>query len=203
MRESWEPCVITCLKTTCALAKKNLSSQRELNFAEVGRYSMKMKIWIVVLNCNFKSYVSGSADWSWQSLSPDASAEISLYITGGNDHVLATISYSRISLFLVWNFMERKLTKTCTIVTHTLKFFLFCFQRLKNDLTKRISLREVVCDLKAFATISDLRFLAIAFEIFDLFLIGQIGWHKIMEILFLIPAFISYLRSRFIALVKG
>ena len=99
--------------------------------------------------------------------------------------------------------MERKLTKTCTIVTHTLKFFLFCFQQLKNDLTKRISLREVVCDLKAFATISDLRFLAIAFEIFALFLIGQIGWHKIMEILFLIPAFISYLRSRFIALVKG
>lgn len=97
--------------------------------------------------------------------------------------------------------MERKLTKTCTIVTHT--FFLLCFQQLKNDLTKRISLREVVCDFKRFATISDLRFLAIAFEIFALFLIGQIGWHKIMEILFLIPAFISYLRSRFIALVKG
>ena len=64
------------LENHVRISQKNLSSQRELNFAEVRRYSMKMKIWIVVLNCNFKSYVSGSADWSWQSLSPDASAEI-------------------------------------------------------------------------------------------------------------------------------
>ena len=49
------------------------------------------------------------------------------------------------------------------------KFFLFCFQQLKNDVTERISLIAWGCqvfDLKTFATISDLRFLAIAFEIF-------------------------------------
>ena len=166
MRESWEPCVITCLKTTCTLAKKNLSSQRELGFAEVLRYSMKMKIWIVVLNYNFKSSVSGSADWSWQSSSTDVRAEISLCITGGNDHVLATISYLRISSFLVFKFYGKKTDENLHYFDN---FFLFCFQQLKNDVTERISLIAWgcrVCDLKTFATISDLRFLPIAFEIF-------------------------------------
>ena len=70
--------------------------------------------------------------------------------------------------------MERKLTKTCTIVTYT--FFLLCFQQLKNDLTKRISLREVVCDLKTFATISDLRFLRLKCSLY--FLLAKLAGIK-------------------------